>query len=392
MQQGGGGGGGDDKNSAHILWVIALAFFIGFVIWWQFSEQLKQLFLWIRLGEMQAIVFFVKPFNPDARVIADLAFLKELNTFNISVDAAKYISTVTGKFLRYPIALLFALVILIIYSKHIKLKFQKRHNVNTLRSQEQAIRPHITPVINLDLVNADLNSGPWAMAYTPIQFCQKYKLINVSLAPKDPSILSPGDKFIAELIPSRVSRLFALQLGKLWQDPQNLPLYQQALFAAFIAKGSRDTKKARELLEQVSNSMNGNAKPDFSGVQALWQKHYNSKRVQQLCASHAYVNTVMISALNFAREDGVLASADFLWLKPRNRSLWYILNTAGRQTPFAEASGSYAHWLAEKAIGRSLTVPMIDEASKALKLALAEIIYQPDEAEKEQILAAGEPS
>jgi intracellular multiplication protein IcmP len=66
-------------------------------------------------------------------------------------------------------------------------------------------------------------------------------------------------------------------------------------------------------------------------------------------------------------------------LKPYDRRLWYTLNTVGRQTPFPEVAGIFAHWVAERDMGRKLMVPMVEEATTALEVALTEIIYKPDE-------------
>jgi intracellular multiplication protein IcmP len=101
--------------------------------------------------------------------------------------------------------------------------------------------------------------------------------------------------------------------------------------------------------------------------------------VKKITDGHAYILTVMASMLTLARLDGVQASADFLWLKPIDRRLWYILNTVGRQTPFVEVAGIFAHWVAEKELERKLLIPMVEEATNALELALQDIIYKPDE-------------
>ena len=87
----------------------------------------------------------------------------------------------------------------------------------------------------------------------------------------------------------------------------------------------------------------------------------------------------MASMLEEARQDGVQASADFLWLKPLDRRLWYTLNTVGRQTPFIEVAGIFAHWIAEKEAQRRLRVPMVEEATNAVELALKDVVYRPDE-------------
>ena len=87
----------------------------------------------------------------------------------------------------------------------------------------------------------------------------------------------------------------------------------------------------------------------------------------------------MASMLELARTDGVLASAEFLWLKPLDRKLWYMLNSVGRQTAVPEIAGAFAHWTAEKKTKRALRVPMVDEAAKSLEVAMKEIIYEADE-------------
>ena len=58
-----------------------------------------------------------------------------------------------------------------------------------------------------------------------------------------------------------------------------------------------------------------------------------------------------------------------------------MLNTVGRQTPFVEVAGPFAHWVAEKEMGKRLLVPMVEEATNALELALKDIIYKQDEPE-----------
>lgn len=120
-------------------------------------------------------------------------------------------------------------------------------------------------------------------------------------------------------------------------------------------------------------------KLDFTGVSEAAMKYANDKAVQKVIGKHAYVLTVMASLLELARNDGVFATSDFLWLKPVDRRLWYMLNTVGRQTAVPEVAGVYAHWITEHKIQRPLLVPMIDEAVKGLEIALNEIVYEPEE-------------
>ena len=85
---------------------------------------------------------------------------------------------------------------------------------------------------------------------------------------------------------------------------------------------------------------------------------------------------MMASLLRRARFYGVLPTAEFLWLKPIDRRLWYMLNSVGRQTPFTEVAGPFAHWLAETELTRPCLVPIIDEAVNALEGAIKEIKFK----------------
>jgi intracellular multiplication protein IcmP len=238
--------------------------------------------------------------------------------------------------------------------------------------------PQITPVIGLQLDKKDIDKGPWAMALTPMQFCKRYKLLDEHKPqPREGMTRKEWNRIEVTLRRGQANRLFAIQLGAVWQGTKRLSPHGRALFAIFAARYHSDTKAAQKLLNQISASSTG--KIDYTGVDELLRKYEGHKHIQEIVHQHAYVLTVMASMLEVAREDGVQASADFLWLKPIDRRLWYMLNTVGRQTPFVEVAGPFAHWVAEKQIGRRLLVPMVEEATNALEIALKEIIYRPDE-------------
>jgi len=153
------------------------------------------------------------------------------------------------------------------------------------------------------------------------------------------------------------------------------------LYAVFLARLEHELDVAREYLAQLAASA-AKGSIDYSQTDTLIKKYGNGKAAQLCMRKHAYVYTVMASMLELARVDGVLASADFLWLKPIDRRLWYVLNTVGRQVAPSEIAGIYAHWLAEKEMNRPLNVPMVQEAVKALDLALTNMVYVPEEGEQ----------
>ena len=66
------------------------------------------------------------------------------------------------------------------------------------------------------------------------------------------------------------------------------------------------------------------------------------------------------------QEGGVLAPAQFVWLRAHDRALWYPLNNLGRQTLHMEAMGATAHYKAEKLAQRPIPRPKVVDAVKSL--------------------------
>tara|TARA_Y100000588_G_scaffold390072_1_gene494487 strand:- start:1528 stop:2127 length:600 start_codon:yes stop_codon:yes gene_type:complete len=188
----------------------------------------------------------------------------------------------------------------------------------------------------------------------------------------------PGMEMTAGLRRGDAKRVFTLQLGPYWDGYDKCPPHVKALAAVFLARVNRDRKSAMMIINSI-NKTYAQGKPDYTVAFSVLKKYQNTEVAQNLEAKHAYLLTVMASMLEHAREDGVVPCAEFLWLKVVDRRLWYMLNCIGRQTPYAEVAGVFAHWKAEKAMGRRSLVPMIDEAINALLIAIKEVKISPKE-------------
>ncbi len=390
-----GAGQGDDKNSMAILWIIGFIFVVGMIVWLSFSDQIKYLFIKLRMAESYLLWLVVKALpstiswvkDMQTEILKTLLVTKQITPDMLTAEYAAQLSDVIGKYIRVPITLCLAWFCFLTYGRNVKMRYRKRYDMHSLAEQECSVWPQINPVLNTDIVAADIDKGPWAMGQSPVEFCKTYKLINISVEAAS-GALSKGPKFNMVLNKNRANRVFAAQLGRLWAGPERLPIHRRALFAAFIARGCRDTQNARNLLIQINRSCAGGKldKLDFTGVDDLWKKHIKERAIDDIIKSHAYESTVFMALLLYAREDGVFATADFIWLKPFDRKFWYFLNNVGRQTAFCEAAGVHAHFLAEKALRRPLGVPMVNEATKGLDLALQDIIYTPTPEEKDELL------
>lgn len=366
------GGGGD--NSMGVVWMVAGLFFFVALIWVYFKTQIVTGFLTMKLYEHNLMMMITGSGQELHRELMIAIDNPKAMTFKDVQSLAEQVSAIP-RFFFMGLMFVFGLVV---YLGNSSQSFKRSYNMKDLAKEEVVNYPQISPVVNLDLINVDIDKGPWAMSLTPMQFCKRYQLLEeVRPQRREGMSRSEWNKVEVILRRGRANKIFAMQLGMLWAGPDRLPPHARALFAAFIARMNADSKAASNLIMQMART--STKKLDTTGTTELLKKHMGTDTVKKLLATHAYNYTVMMAALAGARDDGVQASSDFLWLKPLDRRLWYILNTVGRQTPFVESAGIFAHWRAEQEAGQRLLVPMVEEASKALEIALSEVVYNPEE-------------
>lgn len=353
-----------------LIWVMALLFITAFLIW-KFGHQHIVAFIFqINIWQAKLVNLFL-----NNQTLANHIYLMQtLDPSTVEFNQLHALTRSVGDFMRYPVILTMVVLAIILYRSNITLKFRKAHDMKSLRAQEQFNWPAIMPVIKEDLVSQDVNVGPWAMAMTPMEFARKYNLLK-----KDDVLLDnpvPGQEMTAGIRRGDAKRVFTLQLGPYWDGFEHCSPQAYALCAVFIARMNRDRDAGNHILSVIDKTFVA-GKPDFSVAKPIMKKYQNTQIVQDIVSKHAYMLTVIGSLLEAARDDGVVPSSEFLWLKPIDRRLWYMLNCIGRQTPYSEVAGPFAHWRAEKEMGRRSLVPMIDEAIRALEIAIKEIKLTP---------------
>jgi len=167
---------------------------------------------------------------------------------------------------------------------------------------------------------------------------------------------------------------FAKQLGPRWQGPNKLKPYQQVLLAGFCLKASRKRDKADEVMGRLAKCWTQNGGLDLSKDRALVKYARSVLRNKELshsvlkqCKQHAWQTTALLRALLVAREEGgVMAPAQFVWLRGHDRLLWYPLNNLGRQSAHMEAIGAMAHFRIERRAKRPIPRPKVGEAVKSI--------------------------
>ena len=368
-------------QTANFFWLLILLTIGVLVFWWLERSYIVSFIFSVRHYEIELIKVVIRGINALAGWVhlpkISMARLNFSQYFMATADKAKVtfpqvnlISDQVGAWLRYPTMLILVALAAFMFFHNKSSRFCRTYSMQALKKTEVDNWPQITPVLSLNLLKEDLEKGPWAMAKAPLVFCKEHDLLNVVATDEGPKIW--------EVKAGVAEQLFVLQMGPLWQGVQALPIHVKALVVIFVARANKDHKRVDDLLTQIAMST-AHGKLDFTGVEEGLIKYQSSKLISWLERRHAYVASVMASMLQIARTDGVLATSEFLWLKPVDRRLWYILNSVGRQTAVVEVSGIFAHWLAEKKLQRPLRTPMVKEAVVALEAGVKEILYTADE-------------
>lgn len=346
-------GGGKEQGLAGDFGAIlmgALLIMGGLYFFWMYNhEKVVSLSIMIREPILHLVGFISDR--------ADMAASRvgRVDAEAMDFNAYKNMMSETGSIVRWFYLPLILGAIMYVFFNSFSSRFRKRHSMSSLAQQEKKIWPEISPVVNLDLVAEDPFKGKWAVSMSEREFARQHGLIEA-----DGSINR-----------EKAARVFSMQMGPIWTGEKNLAPHVRALFAVFCMRIGGDSKGALAALRKIAVGFEKEPfNPDYSWVDEQIAKHGENELVKKAISRHAYVFTVMATLLQLARLDGVLASPMWIWLKPYDRKLFYVLNCVGRYADFVEVSGATAHWKMEKKVGMRVPFPCVEEAVKGLELAL----------------------
>ena len=362
--------GGQSDNAMAPIWIIVAVFTVLALIWYFLRVQIVKSILFIKLLEIDVISLFTSSLDK-----AKL-YIKATNPADVSIPILVSICNQVGVYLAGLTIICLLIFAFFLYKRSIGVRFRTAYNMKSLLRAEVVNWPQTTPVVALDLAKEDINAGIWAMSKTPMQFAKMHNMLKEHKKLAEEGALSRETRVDVTLNRQKAVEVFVRQLGRPWEGIDALNMHTKALFAAFAARANGDIAGAAAILRQISISSHSR-RLNFSGVKELLDKYRDTPLVAEVTKRHAFVFSVMATMIELARTLGVQASADFLWLKPIDRRLWYMMNSVGRQTPVVEAAGPFAHWLVEKRLGRKIVTPMIEEAVKALDEAIQSVIYKP---------------
>lgn len=367
-----------DGNPNDGLWMLFFIFFITFLIlffiWSFFTPQVLQGYLWLRQGEVMIGSLWTdndKVFQTvsgpmsfgEAKEIIDTVTPQML--LDESVDhwqIIKATSLVVLSPLRIPFGIVIGLMAFYALFKSPLSQHRKTYGLDSLIDAQSQTFPVISPIKTFNPLNDVPARAPGSLVPAELP------LFAEALSPEEWTAFHKIPIPDGQVDREAMEKAFHLQLGAKWQGYKKLPPYLQVLLASFALKAARKRSESDDMLGELATCWDHKGGLSLNG--ALVSKARKILKNKELCGDtiatcnrHAYVTTAMIGALEKARsEGGVLAPAQFLWLRGHDRTLWYPLNNLGRQAFHAEALGAMSHYRAERQVERPIPKAMLKDA------------------------------
>lgn len=349
---------------------IGLTAAAAFFFWMALGDRISSGTRWLRVAELWLVSFFTDDYEPLRHELIKLPY------GTITFSQYFQMNAIVVDIFKYPLAGILLFFAMRTYMGKIKNKnpFTRRFDFEGLTKEHALAFPVIRPITKFNPLKENSRKlgdpvparlPPFAEALTPEEW------------------VSYCDIPLANNLPDRdaARRAFLPQLGKRWQGVSALPPYMQALFAAFAIKASGQRTEADDMLAILATLwdpqrglvLNQDMKEK---IKAAIADPKQGRILEKIAAQHAFVSCALLRCLQFAREQGgVLAPAQFLWLRAVDRNLWYPLNNLGRNAVHIEAAGAITHYRAERSASKPIPNPQLDPAVDGL---LAYIQNNPD--------------
>lgn len=127
-------------------------------------------------------------------------------------------------------------------------------------------------------------------------------------------------------------------------SPQGKVLF--ALLCAHAFGGREGKKDYQTACDQLNRTCAGQANglPNLTVAQWIYSKYRMHPDARLLFDVHHWEYTYLFSLFLKAKKNGKATHTDFIWLKPLDRILFYVLNTVGRSVPHAESAAAFAQY------------------------------------------------
>lgn len=379
--------GNDREDQRVFLWLACLiiVFCIVPLLYAAHPDAVNGPLLHLAKAQLRAFTpFFEEAENAFARIAA-------ADPVSLSWDTMQKVLRYTGSWIRWPFLLLLVLFgVASIFMGRVG-GLVRRFNMESLLKNNAESFPCLRPVVGRGkylLSRESYDAGPWKVARTPVQFALENGLLldeaGKAIKPEQ-ALLKNGMASMlrpawgnARLDEKKSLVVLKKQLGKRFKGHKSLSPCRRALAAALLAYAEGDKKACLAILDAISTSYREEkGQPSCPLLTARgfvkklnWKKHKKSLSENCLTRHSAYELPWFMALLYRARQKGVLATSQFLWLRPLDRPLWYTLNQCGGRVAWAEGFAAWAQYQAEEKAGRALSEPHVELAVASLAEAL----------------------
>lgn len=363
------------SHESAIGWMILGGVFLalGWMIWYFFEYQIKDAVRLIRLSEIRLIAMFVDD-NYTVYIDGDVVPLKASINDIASIPPERLdgpmlglISRLAMEPLKLPMTVIMGLMGMWALLFGPGTQYRRKMNLDGIINAQSKNFPAIQPFIKFNP-----STLPPRPPGSPVP--AELPLFAEALGPEEWIAYNQIPVPDGRIDESSAYIAFAKQLGPRWQGPMRLPPYKQVLLAAFCLKAARKRADADELLGRLASCWSPDKGLQLGKDKKLLREARSILRNRDLagatlskCNQHSFHTTALLRGLQTAREEGgVLAPAQFVWLRAYDRNLWYPLNNLGRQAFHMEALGAMCHFKAENLTRRPIPKPKLDNAISSI--------------------------
>ena len=379
--------GNDNMDNQTVIWVV-LALIIMFAVPAFYAARagyINDILLTLSLAQ-------ITPFDGLPEVKIAQAHIDKLDPAALTWEQMEGVLRYSGKWIRWPwlVILIMLGIVAILLNKTNGLV--RRFNMDTLLRNNAESFACLNPIVGRGtylLSPESFDSGLWRVARTPLQFAHEHELLLAADGNPVPQnkVLKNGLAVIGSdvfgqlhLDEAKALKVLQDQLGPVFSGFENLSSCRRAAAAAFLAYANGDKKDCIAILDAVSSSYTEDKGIASSAVldqpvfveklEKSWKKASDVLADGIFQRHSAFELPWFMALLTRVRQKGVLASSQFLWLRPLDRPLWYALNQCGGRAAWAEGFAPWAHYMAEEKAGMALSKPQLAQAVVSLRNAL----------------------
>ncbi len=367
-------GGQQSENTLHegaIGWAIMLVVFavLIWLFWYFFHAEVREMVRWIRYAEAWLVHWFLDDNYTVTYNGSDISFQDNLERMtkyekdDLRLPHLQFFNAMAMQPLKMPIVAILGAAACWCMFLGPRTSYRRRYNLEGLIENQSRVFPIISPFTKFNP-----STQPTRPPGSPVPV--ELPLFAEALGPEEwlayERIPVPDGNIDADAC----EEAFTKQLGSRWKGPNALDDYKQILLAACCLKAARKRADADDMLGRVAKcwsfkqglNLNKDRKLLKQARSILKNKDLAGKTLAQ-ANQHAFETTALMKALAYAREEGgVMAPAQFVWLRAHDRTLWYPLHNMGRQSFHTEAMGAMAHYKAEKLTQRPIPIPKVQDA------------------------------